>query len=64
MTRQHFQTRATLRAICRMTALACVLCAPLAAISSVKAGSSTLIGDLHEVSSGAGLVLVMSLQRG
>lgn len=56
--------RPTLRVLVRMAALACVLCAPLAAINSVKAASDTFIGHTPEHSSGAGLVLVMSLQRG
>lgn len=64
MNRKPTLSRTTLRSVFRIAALACVLCAPLVAVKSVEASSRTLIGGMHELSSGAGLVLVISLQRG
>lgn len=64
MNRQPNPVRTTLRAVLRIAALASLLCAPLAAVKSVEASSRTVIGDMHTPSSGAGLVLLISLQRG
>lgn len=51
-------------ALPRFAFLAAALLAPLAALQAVQAGPETLIEDSRKLSSGAGLVLVISLQRG
>lgn len=48
----------------RFALLVAALLAPLVAMQSVQAGSETFIEDSRKPSSGAGLVLVVSLQRG
>ena len=51
-------------ALPRFALLAVALLAPLAAMQSVRAGADTFIEDSRKLSSGAGLVLVIGLQRG
>lgn len=48
----------------RFAFLLAALFAPLVAMQAVQAGSDTFIEDSRKLSSGAGLVLVVSLQRG
>lgn len=56
-------TTETLRVLPRVLLLAAVLAGPIATIQSVQAGSTVTIEDSRSMSSGAGLVLLMSLQR-
>jgi len=51
------------RILPRIALLTAVLFAPLIAMQSVEASSRTIIGESRTLSSGAGLVLVISLQR-
>lgn len=52
-----------LRTLTRAAILAAALFAPLAAMQSVQAGSKAFIEDSRALSSGAGLVILVSLQR-
>ena len=51
-------------ALPRFFLLAFMLFAPFVAMHSVQAASDALIEDSRKLSSGAGLVLVIGLQRG
>jgi len=51
-------------ALPRFALLAAMLLAPLAAMHAVQAGADNFIEDGRKLSSGAGLVLVVGLQRG
>ena len=51
-------------ALPRFALLLAVLFAPLIAMQSVQAGAETFIEDARTLSSGAGIVLVVGLQRG
>ena len=51
-------------ALPRFALLAMVLLGPLAAMQSLAAGPDSFIEDSRKLSSGAGLVLVVGLQRG
>lgn len=48
----------------RFALLIAALFAPLVAMQTVQAGSDAFIEDSRKLPSGAGLVLVVSLQRG
>lgn len=48
----------------RFALLIAALFAPLVAMQTVQAGSDAFIEDSRKLSSGAGLILVVSLQRG
>lgn len=48
----------------RFALLIAVLFAPFMAMQSVRAGSDLLIEDSRTLSSGAGIVLLVGLQRG
>ncbi|TKT81263.1 hypothetical protein [Aquamicrobium sp. LC103] len=63
MTRQSFSLRAFVRALPRIALLVAVLGAPLLAVQKVEAGATSIIEGVHKRSSGAGLVIVVSLQR-
>lgn len=51
-------------ALPRFALLMAALFAPLVAMQSVAAGADTVIEDSRKLSSGAGIVLVVGLQRG
>ena len=64
MTRLRTFTTETLRTLPRGALLAAALFAPLMAMQSVQAGSPrATIEDSRALSNGAGLVLLVSLQR-
>lgn len=63
MTRPRTFMTETLRALPRVLLLAVALAGPVAAMQSVQAGSSVTIEDSRAMSNGAGLVLLLSLQR-
>ena len=63
MTRSSLSGFQMLRALPRVVLLTAALFAPLIAMQSVQAGSQTIIEDKRPPSSGAGLVLIVSLQR-
>lgn len=50
-------------ALPRFALLAAMLLAPLMAVHAVQAGADNFIEDSRKLSSGAGLVLVVGLQR-
>lgn len=64
MTRRTTLSSGIASALPRFALLAAALLAPLVAMQSVQAGADTFIEDSRKLSSGAGLVLVISLQRG
>lgn len=47
----------------RALMIAAAVAAPMLAVQSVRAGSSQFIGETPSMSSGAGFVLMVSLQR-
>ena len=47
----------------RAALIATAVAAPLIAVQGVRAGTSQFIGETPSMSSGAGLVLMVSLQR-
>lgn len=51
-------------ALPRFAFLMAALFAPLMALQSVQAGADSFIEDSRKLSSGAGIVLVVGLQRG
>lgn len=63
MIRPTLDLAETLRTLFRAGLLVGALFAPLALAQTVQAGSTTIIEDNSRMSSGAGLVLVISLQR-
>jgi len=63
MTRPMFNFAETLRALSRAAILVGALFVPLALAQTVMAGPGAIIEDRSNISSGAGLVLVISLQR-
>ena len=63
MFRPSFHLPTILASLPRAALLATALFLPLMAMHSVQAGSTTVIEDTYKRSSGAGLVLVVSLQR-
>lgn len=64
MTRSSSFTHGLKSALPRFALLAVMLLAPLAIMQSVQAGTGHTIEDNRKIASGAGLVLVVSLQRG
>ncbi|RIK87071.1 MAG: hypothetical protein DCC69_04880 [Hyphomicrobiales bacterium] len=64
MTRRTALFSGIASALPRFALLAAALLAPLVAMQSVQAGADAFIEDSRKLSSGAGLVLVISLQRG
>lgn len=65
MTRRRRPSRLlpALRALPRIALLTAALFAPLVVMQSVQAGSETIIEDKRPLSNGAGLVLLIGLQR-
>lgn len=53
-----------LSSLAALAVLAAALFAPIATIYSLQAGVGSVIEDSRKMSSGAGLVLVIGLQRG
>lgn len=51
------------KAAARVLLLATIIAAPLFAVEKVNAGTSPFIGEAPTMSNGAGLVLVLGLQR-
>ncbi|MCB1453804.1 MAG: hypothetical protein KDJ43_09165 [Rhizobiaceae bacterium] len=47
----------------RAALIAAAVAAPMLAVQNVRAGTSQFIGETPSMSSGAGLVLMVSLQR-
>ena len=64
MTGHPFILRDVATALPRFALLLCVLFAPFVAMQSVQAGSDAVIEDSRKLSSGAGIVLLVGLQRG
>ena len=61
MTRRHASLASALP---RFALLAAALLAPLLTMQALAAGSGAFIEDSRKLSSGAGIVLVVGLQRG
>ena len=64
MTRRTHTRSDIAAALPRFAFLMAALFAPLMAIQSVQAGADSLIEDNRKLASGAGIVLVVGLQRG
>ena len=64
MTRHPSILRGVAAALPRFALLLGVLFAPFVAMQTVQAGSDVLIEDSRKLSSGAGIVLLVGLQRG
>jgi hypothetical protein len=63
MNRRPAKISAALRMVTRAALLAAVIVGPLAAVHNVEAGSSSIIESSLKHGSGAGLVLMVGLQR-
>lgn len=63
MTRTAFRPIDAIRAALRIGLLTVALFVPMIAMHQVQASTSTIIEDTYKRSSGAGLVIVVSLQR-
>ena len=63
MNRPFLSSLEILRSLSRAALLTAVLFTPLVAMQSVEAGSRAIIEDSRALSSGVGLVLLVSLQR-
>ena len=63
MNHSQFRPFDTARTLLRIAMLTLALFAPMFAMQQVQAGTSTIIEDTYKRSSGAGLVILVSLQR-
>jgi hypothetical protein len=63
MTRTQFRPIDVFHAALRIGLLTLALFVPMIAMQQVQAGASTIIENTYNRSSGAGLVIVVSLQR-
>ncbi|UUP18955.1 hypothetical protein [Nitratireductor thuwali] len=62
MKARNFMTNG-MRMLPGLIALACMVSIPLAAVGTVRAGNENIIEGTYQKSSGAGFVLMVSLQR-